>query len=88
MESNKIINSTITLDNRSALKIMGAEKVFYVTQSEALVQTSYGRLQITGSNLSVKKVAIDQNIVELDGRFNSFTEDVLRRESRCKGATQ
>ncbi|MBQ4535976.1 MAG: hypothetical protein IJA22_04015 [Clostridia bacterium] len=72
METNKTLESNLTLENRKYLKVTGAEKLFYTTQSEALIQTSYGRLQISGSNISVKKVAIEQNLVELEGRFNSF----------------
>ena len=68
----KQIDSIIMLDNRKNLKLTGVEKVFYSTQTEALVLTSYGKLHIIGSNICVKKVAIDQNLVELEGKFNTI----------------
>ncbi len=65
-------DSLIMLDNRKMLKVTGVEKLFYSTQTEALMLTSIGKLLVTGNNICVKKVAIEQNIVELEGRFNSF----------------
>ena len=72
METKPQIDSLITLDNRKNIKITGVEKVYYSTQTEALLQTSYGKLHILGSNICVKRVALDQNIVELEGKFNSL----------------
>ena len=72
MENNVQIDSCVNLDNRNTLKITGVQKVFYSTQTESLLLTSYGKLLISGNNINVKKVALEQNIVELDGKFDAI----------------
>ena len=72
MENKQVMPSSVSLENRNTLKITGVEKLFYSMQTETLVQTSYGKLLITGSNLTVKRIAIDQNLLELEGRINSI----------------
>lgn len=72
MDNKQIMPSLVTIENRNSLKLTGVEKLFYSVQNETLVQTSYGKLLITGSNLTVKRIALDQNILELEGRINSL----------------
>lgn len=72
MDNKQVMPSTISIDNRSALKLTGVEKLYYSVQNETLVGTSYGKLLITGSNLTVKRIAIEQNLLELEGKINSI----------------
>ena len=72
MDNKTVIPSVISIENRNSLKLTGVEKLFYSVQNETLVQTSYGKLLITGSNLTVKRIAIDQNLLELEGKINGL----------------
>ena len=65
-------DSIIMLENRNSLKVTGVEKFYYSTQTETMLLTSYGKMHITGSNLNIKKVALEQNIVELEGKINTI----------------
>ena len=79
-----IQDSIVMLENRKSLKITGVEKVFYSTQSETLLLTSYGKIYIGGNNLTVKKVALEQNIVELDGNINSIKYTTSEKTTHSK----
>ena len=83
MDNNKL-DSIVMLENRKSLKITGVEKVFYSTQSETLLLTSYGKMHILGDNLSVRKVALEQNVVELDGKINTIKYSTSEKSTPSK----
>ena len=79
------IDSQVVLDNRNSLKVTGATKLYYSTQNESMIETSVGKLIITGSDINVTKVAIDNNLVELAGKFNSIKYTTTDKTTKTKG---
>lgn len=64
---NKII-----LQNKKALSITGVVKVNSVNETFASVDTSCGTLYISGKNLKIQKLLVEEGIVEIEGEIEGM----------------
>lgn len=57
----------MTLENRKKLTVTGAEDVVSSNETQLVIRTSLGMLSITGKNLQIRKLNIDDGSVAVDG---------------------
>ena len=62
----------VILDKRKLLTIFGATKVVSSTSSQAVVEVGDTNILITGNNLEVVKLNLDDKEVEFSGEISSF----------------
>lgn len=67
MEANIKKNHGMTLENRKKLTVTGAEDVVSSNDTQLVIRTSLGMLAITGKNLQIRKLNIDDGSVAVDG---------------------
>lgn len=76
----------INIDNQKSMSIRGVEKIVSSTPTQSVVQTSLSKIIITGNNLEVKKLDIENKDAIIEGeiyniKFNKKNEkkSLLRR---------
>ncbi len=62
----------IILENRNKLSISGVEDVESFDEKEISLYTSQGRLLITGDDLKVDKLSVEEGELTVSGRLDSF----------------
>lgn len=65
------MGNILNLDGEK-LQIKEAEKVVSSTQSQAVVETKSSTIVVSGSEIEVKKLNLDEGEVELSGKYNSI----------------
>ncbi len=73
------MSEIITIEDQNQISIKGATKINSATQSQAVVEIGSCTVIISGNNLEVKKLDLDNKEVSLAGRivalkFNSHAE--------------
>lgn len=63
---------TITLVDRKHLTITGVEKMVSVKPDLVQLKSSAGDIIITGQNIEVTKLDLEQHMLSLTGRFDSI----------------
>lgn len=73
------MNEKVTILDRKEIEIIGATRVTASTAKEAVVEIDGGMLTISGNNLEVTKLDLDNHEVKFSGQINDvkFSE---RRE--------
>ena len=66
-ENIKSIEHKLEVNARRNLKITGVNEVVSATTSEIIAKTECGPLSITGQNLKVKSLLINEKILEAEG---------------------
>lgn len=61
----------LTLVDRNYLTITGVEKVVSVKPDLLQVKTSAGDMAVTGQNIEVTKLDLEQHTISLTGKFDS-----------------
>lgn len=59
--------SKLILDNRTALNITGVEKVIGANESRIQLQVSGSGLTVSGKDLHVSKLDVEQGFIEING---------------------
>lgn len=79
------MGNVLTLDGEK-LQIKEAEKVVSSTQSQAVIETKASTIIISGSDIEVKKLNLDDGEVELSGKFNAikFSAPGQKKQSLIK----
>ena len=80
MEENKLATTstkplqehTLTLDNRKHLSMTGIDKVISIKPELLQVKSFLGDIVITGQNIEVTKLDLDQHTISLNGKFDSI----------------
>ena len=80
MEENKLATTTLkppqehtlTLDNRKHLSMTGIDKVISIKPELLQVKSLLGDIIITGQNIEVTKLDLDQHTISLNGKFDSI----------------
>ena len=62
----------ISLDNRSAAQLTGVKDVLSFDAAEILLETEEGMLMIRGDELHVKRLSLDKQEVDIEGRVDSM----------------
>lgn len=65
-------NHTIELYNRKVIKISGILSVESATQTEIVAKSEFGPLVICGLNLKIKKLAIEDKVIEAEGEVTKI----------------
>lgn len=69
---SKTNNSRLNLENRKALSLHGVEDVFSSNENSLILKVSGSKVYITGTNISISKLDIENKILEATGLFNSI----------------
>lgn len=67
---NENIKHTLNLENRKNLTLSGAGEVISSDEKQVILNTSMGRLKITGSDLSIGKLNVETGELSLTGNIN------------------
>ncbi len=66
------MQSVITLTNRENLNILGVTKVYGVSQAEVLVEVEGEKLAITGENMEVQALDVENKVLTITGKVNGM----------------
>ena len=69
-ESNKINN--IILEGRRKLSVLGVEDMDSFDESEAIIYTNMGLLEVKGSDIHMNKLNLESEEIVLEGEFDSI----------------
>lgn len=82
MEENKLTKTsakppqahdhTLTLVNRSHLTLTGVDKVISIKPDLLQVKSTAGDIVVTGQNMEVTKLDLDEHTLMLNGKFDSI----------------
>ncbi len=73
------MNSSITVDNRSAVSLTGVKSVESVTNTAVVVFTDDGDLVIRGSSLGAEEFDPESGILRIFGRIDSLSYTTDKR---------
>lgn len=62
----------LTLTNRNHLTITGIDKVISVKPDLLQIKSNNGDIVVTGQNMEVTKLDLEQHTITLNGKFDSF----------------
>lgn len=65
------MNEKVTITNRSEIEIQGANRVIASTSKEAVVEIENSTLVISGNNLEVTKLDLENHIVKFSGTITN-----------------
>ena len=66
------MQNIITLNNRENLNILGVTKVYGVSQTEVLVEIEGEKLSISGENMEVQTLDVENKTLIIIGKVNSM----------------
>ena len=64
------VESKISLINRKNLSLFGISKVYMVNEDSAQLQVENSILTILGKNMEIKKLDIENGVLEIEGLIN------------------
>lgn len=64
--------ATVLLENRKILTVAGTAEVISFSDSEVVLQTTLGLLQITGTGLAMKKLDLERGEAIIEGVLDSL----------------
>ncbi len=86
VEQGKGKRQEIKMLNRKVLEISGVLNVESFDNEEFLLETEYGFLAITGQNLHIKNLTLDQGLVAIEGLINTMAYlDHNHTQGKTKG---
>ena len=62
----------LTMNNRAALDIAGVKQVESFDNEEFLLETTMGYLAISGQNLHMKNLDVNQGVVSIQGKIDDI----------------
>ncbi len=71
------MSEIITIENSASLAIKGATKVVSATNSQAVVETKDNTIIISGNNLEVVKLDLENNDVNFIGKISNIKFSAL-----------
>lgn len=66
------MQESVLIENREKVKILGATKVVLSTQNQGVVETKDSLIVISGSELEVKKLDLENGEVSFYGKINGI----------------
>ena len=72
MEDKQKHIHSLSLNNREYLEMDGINEVISFTDDEIILKTSQGVLNINGKNLNISKLNLDETVIEVSGKIDSF----------------
>ncbi len=65
------MSESVFIEDNNSISIKGAKKVVSSTQNQAVVETSTTTIVITGANIEVKKLDLDNEMVVFCGKTSN-----------------
>lgn len=85
-EQNKLSNHSIQMDRRSHAAITGVLDVSSFHENEIILKVDSGVMVITGENLHIGKLLLDDGKLDVEGHIDSVSYEVCRKRiSRFQG---
>ena len=72
MSENKNISNTITLENRKRIMVTGITEVVSQVDKAVVAKTADSLINISGSELRVTKLNLEEGVLVVDGKIDSF----------------
>ena len=66
------MQNVITLTNRQTLNILGVTKVSGVSPNEVMLEIESDRLLVTGENMEVQTLDVENKVLTILGKINSM----------------
>ena len=66
------MQESVLIENREKVKILGATKVVLSTQNQGVIETKDSLIVISGSDIEVKKLDLENGEVSFHGKINSI----------------
>ena len=66
------MQNVITLTNRQTLNILGVSKVNGVSPTEVMLEIEGDRLLVTGENMEVQTLDVENKVLTILGKINSM----------------
>lgn len=85
VEQGKTKRQEIKMLNRKLLEISGVLNVESFDSEEFLLETEFGFLTITGENLHIKNLTLEQGLVAIEGRINTMVYLDHNDQNKSKG---
>ena len=63
---------SLTINNQNCMTLLGAKKVISCTQSQAVIETTDQKVIVTGGDIEVKKLNLENGEVCLNGNFTNI----------------
>jgi sporulation protein YabP len=74
-EQRKFSESVLNLTNRSKLTLSGVEKVIAISETKVFLIVGGSQLKISGNNLQVEKLDVENGLLRLDGFVDEIKFD-------------
>lgn len=77
---------SITLTDRSTLKVSGIEHIYSFNDKKVELRTSAGEMVIEGENLDMGKLNLDESVISVEGTINAivYSKQKKSQESLIK----
>ncbi|MCX7773755.1 MAG: sporulation protein YabP [Clostridia bacterium] len=85
LEQGKVKRQEVKMLNRKVLEITGVMNVESFDSEEFLLETECGFLTITGQNLHIKNLNLEQGLVAIEGLVNQLVYLDANSQSKSKG---
>lgn len=72
MEQTSQLEHCVTINNRKEMSITGVTKVVSVKPDLVQLKTSKGDMAISGQNIEVTKLDLDNHLLALSGNFSNI----------------
>lgn len=67
-----VSNSRLTLENQKKITLSGVMEVVSSNESSIVAKLNKSNVYITGSNIHITKLDVEQGVLEADGLFNQI----------------
>lgn len=85
MEHGKVKRQEVKMLNRKLLEISGVTNVESFDSEEFLLETECGFLNVTGQNLHIKNLNLEQGLVAIEGLVTSIRYLEAHSQDKTKG---
>lgn len=85
MDHGKVKRQEVKMMNRKLLEISGVMKVESFDSEEFLLETECGFLTITGQNLHIKNLNLEQGLVAIEGLVRELIYADANTQGKSKG---
>lgn len=76
----------IKIIDRKTFYLSGIKKIHSLNETEFIIDTNYGSMQIEGDNLSMDELDLQKGILKISGTINSvtFISSIKKQEKKMK----
>ena len=80
-ENQKVLNHSVTIDNRKKLMVTGIIEVVSSTDKTVIAKTQTHMININGLGLRIAKLNLEENVLIIEGEINEF-KYVIKSKSK------